>query len=290
MWQEQPAGGRRVLGEGGRPVRAGHSGSVDKERDRIHGVRAPDNGREVIAGDDDGRVRVAQGVEHGRDDALVEELDGLAFEVGIAHVAAFVRRFHVHVDKIAACQKFQGGLNLAFVIGVDEAVGAGHVRHLHVGGASQPLDQINGRDHGAAQSPPLVEVRQVQWAALAPGPDRGGRRRGFIGQKGVGPTDKGVHLRKAGKGAQVLVDALVQDVVGRSDGQAGRWCGGPVFLHEQVAILDAGNGREDSVLGDFGQPGHEWRGGLGGDMPGGIVPHDARGRQLRDRDQIHAPD
>ena len=46
-------------------------------------------------------------------------------------VVAFVRRFHVHIHKIATVQKIEGRVDFSVVVGVDEPGDAVHVQNVH---------------------------------------------------------------------------------------------------------------------------------------------------------------
>ncbi|KAF5060717.1 hypothetical protein DSECCO2_322570 [anaerobic digester metagenome] len=106
----------------------------------------------------------------------------------------------------------------------------------------------------------------------------------------MGGLEEGVKFRKGREGRQILGDGLVQDVVGRTDVQAGRVGQGAAPLHKEVAVLDALDRLEGCAPGHFRQPGDKGRGHGGADVPGGIVEHDAGVREFRQIDQVHAPD
>ena len=74
-------------------------------------------------------------------------------------VSAFVRRLHVNVNVIVSfAESGNGGVGLAFVVGVYVAGCAGDVNGSHTGAETDAFDEVNGRNHGAFEPPFFAKV------------------------------------------------------------------------------------------------------------------------------------
>ena len=138
---------------------------------------AQDDGGGVVGQDGNGHAPGHDRFVDRTDEPAVEVLDGLEFEGEVAVVARLVAGLHVDEDEIVLGDGFDGGLRLAFVVGVVKPGRTFHLNRAQSGVAADSPDEVHRRDDGAGVNlrEGLRQRRHGRPIAAGPGPDAIGR-------------------------------------------------------------------------------------------------------------------
>ena len=144
---------------------------IDRHGDGRARVLAETEGHRVVRQHAIGH-RIAQRRTRAADEAAVEILDGLELEFQVLRMRNLVRRLDMHIDEIiAALDGLDGGIGLAFVVGVDVTRCAGHLDDVQPHRASKAIDDVHGGDNRTFHAITLGDGMDGARFAARPQPD-----------------------------------------------------------------------------------------------------------------------
>jgi len=126
---------------------------IYKERNRLVDVNAELHRRGMVGqyGNAHRLLHLADGFIHRFDEPLVQVVDGAQLQLQVAVVAGLVGCLYVNEDEVVRLQGFDGGLCLAFIIGVGQARGSRYFDDAQAGIAADALNEVDGRDDGSCE-------------------------------------------------------------------------------------------------------------------------------------------